>query len=106
MGHAGEFGGGASWGFRMGHGSLQGGLEDLGFGEVLEGQAQSANARNGDRTVSEKPAEERFQDEYGLDVFQGQFAAGAGYEAGAVNQALVGQGNLRVLIGQEDDDEI
>jgi hypothetical protein len=75
----------------------------LGFGEVLEGQAQSANAGNGDRAVSEQPAEERLQDEYCLDVFQGQFAGGAGYEAGAVNQALVGQGDLGVLIRQEDD---
>jgi len=47
----GWFGAGAGWGFCLGHGSLQGGLEDLGFGEVPEGQAQSANAGNGDRAI-------------------------------------------------------
>src|ERR1035438_7734166 len=55
----GGLGAGAGWVFRLGHGSLQGGVEDLGFGEVLEGQGQSANAGNGDRGASEKTAEQR-----------------------------------------------
>lgn len=52
LGHRGELGvEAARWGFGLGHGSLQGGLEDLGFGEVLEGQTQSTNAGNGDGTI-------------------------------------------------------
>ena len=106
LGHGGKFGAAEGWGFRLGHGSLQGGLEDLGFGEILEGKAQSANAGNGDGTVPEKPSEERFQDEYSLDVFQGEFAGSAGYESSTVNETLVGQGDLGVPISQEDDDEV
>ena len=103
--HGGRFGGRAGWGFHLGHGSLQGGVEDLGFGEVLEGQAQSAKAGNADRAVSEQPAEKRLQNKYSLNVFQWQLACHASYEAGAVNQALVGQGDLAVHVRGQDDEE-
>jgi hypothetical protein len=80
-------------------------VEDVGFPNESKWQAQTTKAGNGDGAVSEQPSEERLQYEHGLHIFQGQFSGRTREVAGAVDQALVSQGDLGVLVGEEDGDE-